>query len=226
MMHGQKNIKPCTCISCRFCIPMPQLTPEFDRVIIHAIPSADATLVEVIDYIKLLLMVQEIRISEDYSHSDIIIADMANYTLAHVPKVNLTHLKKYELCVLVSVLVIRNVSLYVTISHYMSLCVTICHYMSLNVTMSLCHYMSLHVTICHYMSLYVTICHYMSLYVTICHCMSRCVTICHYTSLYVTMCHVPLYVTVCHYVSLYVTICHCMSLCLTMCHYMSLYVTQ
>jgi hypothetical protein len=54
-------------------------------------------------------MVQEIRISEDYCNSDIIILDLANYTLGHVPKVNLTHVKKYELCVLVSPLVTRNV---------------------------------------------------------------------------------------------------------------------
>jgi hypothetical protein len=54
-------------------------------------------------------MVQEIRISEDYCHSDIIIIDLANYTLGHVPKLKLTDLKKYELCVLVSPLVTRNV---------------------------------------------------------------------------------------------------------------------
>jgi hypothetical protein len=54
-------------------------------------------------------MVQEIRISEDYCHSDIIIYDLGNYTLGHVPKFNLTDLKKYELCVLVSSLVIRIV---------------------------------------------------------------------------------------------------------------------
>ena len=57
----------------------------------------------------MILMGQEVRISEDYCHSEIVIADMANYTLGHVPKVSLTDVKKYELCALVSVLVIRNV---------------------------------------------------------------------------------------------------------------------
>jgi len=88
---------------------MPQLTPQFERVIIYAVQSTDVTHFDTIDAIKLQLMVQEIRISEDYCHSDIILVDMANYTLGHVPKVSLTDLKKYELCVLVSPQVIRNV---------------------------------------------------------------------------------------------------------------------
>jgi len=54
-------------------------------------------------------MLQEIRISEDYCHSDIIIIYIVNCTLGHLPKFNLTDVKKYELCVLVSPLVIRNV---------------------------------------------------------------------------------------------------------------------
>ena len=54
-------------------------------------------------------MVQEIGRSEDYYHSDIIIVDFANYTLGHFPKFNLTDVKKYELCVMVCVLGIRNV---------------------------------------------------------------------------------------------------------------------
>ena len=88
------------------CFPMPQLTPDFDRVIIYAL-SPDATHFNNSNYYKEMLLVQEVRISEDYCHSDIIIVDLANYTLGHVPKVSFTDLKKYELCVLVSALVIR-----------------------------------------------------------------------------------------------------------------------
>jgi hypothetical protein len=87
---------------------MPQLTPEFDRVIVHSMMSSDATYFDVVDTTKLTLMVQEIRISEDYCHSDIIIVDLANCTMEHAAKISLAHIKKYELCVLVSEVVIRN----------------------------------------------------------------------------------------------------------------------
>ena len=33
---------------------------------------------------------------------------MTNYILGHAPKISLTNVKKYELCVLVGALVIRN----------------------------------------------------------------------------------------------------------------------
>ena len=94
---------------CSVCIAMPQLTPEFERVIIYAISTTDLTHFVYSNCIKLTLMLQEVRMSEDYCHSDILILDLANYTLGHVPKISLTDVKKYELCVLVSVLVIRNV---------------------------------------------------------------------------------------------------------------------
>jgi len=88
---------------------MPQLTPNFERVIFYAFSSTDATQYNFLNFIKLALFVQEIRMSEDYCQSDIIIVDLAKYTLAHVPKFGLTDMKKYELCVLVSALVTRNV---------------------------------------------------------------------------------------------------------------------
>jgi hypothetical protein len=88
---------------------MPQLTPEFERITIHAFQSTDVTHFDPIDHIKLMLMVQKIIISEDYCHSDIIIIDLANYTLGHVTKIGLTDVKKYELCILVSALAVRNV---------------------------------------------------------------------------------------------------------------------
>jgi hypothetical protein len=87
---------------------MPQLTPDFDRVIIYAFPKNDAKNFDTQNFYKQMLLMQEVRMSEDYCHSDIIIADLKNLTMAQVAKVNLIHVKKYELCVLVSALVIRN----------------------------------------------------------------------------------------------------------------------
>jgi hypothetical protein len=89
---------------------MPQLTPEFERFIINTFLSPDKTRFDMANYNKLMLMGQEVRISEDYCHSDNIIADLSNFTLGHVPKVSLTDMKKYEFYVLVSAMVIRNVS--------------------------------------------------------------------------------------------------------------------
>jgi len=88
---------------------MPQLTPEFERVIIYSYPPTGAKNFDVCNFIKQILMVQEVRMSEDYCHSDIKIIDFANSTAGHVPKLSFTDMKRYELCVLVSALVIRNV---------------------------------------------------------------------------------------------------------------------
>jgi len=86
---------------------MPQLTPEFERVIIYALSSTDAANFDICSYTK--QMGQEVRISENYCHSDILAVDLANCTMVHVLKVSLKDVKKYELCVLVSALAIRNV---------------------------------------------------------------------------------------------------------------------
>jgi hypothetical protein len=53
-------------------------------------------------------MVQEIKVTEDYCRSDIIVVDMANYSLAHIIKLSVPYVKKFELCTLVSSLVIRD----------------------------------------------------------------------------------------------------------------------
>jgi len=51
---------------------------------------------------KLMQMVMEIRIFEDYCSSDIYVADYSNITLHHVTKITPSWLKKYELCAVVS----------------------------------------------------------------------------------------------------------------------------
>jgi hypothetical protein len=84
---------------------MPQLTTNFERVVIYGFLTPDATNFDIVQGSKLLQMVQEIRISEDFCRSDIIIIDLANYTLAHVPKINFSDVKKFEMCALVSILI-------------------------------------------------------------------------------------------------------------------------
>jgi hypothetical protein len=81
---------------------MPQLTPDFDRVLINVLQSNDVTKYYALNNMKLVLMVMEIRLSEDYCHSDVVIYDLANFTLPHVAKITLTDLKKYVLCAVVS----------------------------------------------------------------------------------------------------------------------------
>jgi hypothetical protein len=82
---------------------MPQLTPEYERVIIYALLKPDAAQFNILETIRLCQLVQEIRMSEDYCRADIMIFDIANYTLAHVPKITFADIKKYELCCLVSI---------------------------------------------------------------------------------------------------------------------------
>ncbi|GFG39221.1 hypothetical protein Cfor_00122, partial [Coptotermes formosanus] len=81
-----------------FYIPMPQLTPNCDRVTILGFSSPDITNFDVMHQIKIGQMILEIRISEDYCLSDIYILDFNNCTLGHVSKFTLPVLKKYLLC--------------------------------------------------------------------------------------------------------------------------------
>jgi hypothetical protein len=87
---------------------MPQLTPQYERVVTWVLLHSDVNFIH-LQQIKIMQMAQEIRISEEYCRSDIIVIDMANVNLAHISKVSVPNLKKYELCALVSSLVIRNV---------------------------------------------------------------------------------------------------------------------
>jgi hypothetical protein len=87
---------------------MPQLTPDYERVIIYGLLHSDDKTFDILQHIKLMIMIQEIRMSEDYSRSDIIVLDFSNYNFAHILKFSVANVKKYELCALVSTLVIRN----------------------------------------------------------------------------------------------------------------------
>ena len=81
---------------------MPHLTPECDRVVIISLPPSDGMDLNTLSVLKLIQMVMEIRISEDYCRSDIYVMDYGNITLRHVTKITPSYMKKYELCIVVS----------------------------------------------------------------------------------------------------------------------------
>jgi hypothetical protein len=81
---------------------MPQLTPDCDRVIIIALPPTDGMDFVTLYMLRLIQMIMEIRISDDYWRSDIFVADYGNITLRHVTKITPSWIKKYELCAFVS----------------------------------------------------------------------------------------------------------------------------
>jgi len=81
---------------------MPQLTPDCDRVVVAVLPPLNGMEFHVLYVIKLIQMIMEIRISEDYWLSDILVVDFANITLQHISKATPSIVKKYEMCALVS----------------------------------------------------------------------------------------------------------------------------
>jgi hypothetical protein len=87
---------------CRIFFPMPQLTPDCDRVVVLIIPPSDGMDYNPLYAVKLIQIVMEIRISEDYCRSDIYVVDFRNITLRHVTRTTPSVMKKYELCAVVS----------------------------------------------------------------------------------------------------------------------------
>jgi hypothetical protein len=55
-----------------------------------------------LNIIRLFQLMMEIRMSEDYCRSDIYVVDNGNITLRHVTKITPSHVKKYEICAIVS----------------------------------------------------------------------------------------------------------------------------
>jgi hypothetical protein len=81
---------------------MPQLTPDCDRVVVFGLQPLDGTEFSMLDGIKIFIMVMEIKLSEDYCSSDILVVDYSNITLGHMLKLTPSHVRKFELCVVVS----------------------------------------------------------------------------------------------------------------------------
>jgi len=89
---------------------MPQLTPDCDRVMVFGLPPTDGMEFNTLYVVRLVQMMMEIRISEDYCGSDIYVADYGNLTLRHVTKVTPSLVKKFELCAVVSNKIIFSLS--------------------------------------------------------------------------------------------------------------------
>ncbi|XP_069699161.1 alpha-tocopherol transfer protein-like isoform X1 [Periplaneta americana] len=79
--------------------PMPQMTPDYERVVCFGLLSNDPTDLVTEDWYRMALMTFEVRMCEDYSLRDIFIIDLAHYTLAHVIKFTLPSMKKTETCI-------------------------------------------------------------------------------------------------------------------------------
>ncbi|XP_069699166.1 alpha-tocopherol transfer protein-like [Periplaneta americana] len=79
--------------------PMPQMAPEYDRVVCFGVLSNDPTDFVIEDWYRMSLMTFEIRMCEDYSLRDIFVIDLAHYTLGHVTKFSFPSMKKAETCI-------------------------------------------------------------------------------------------------------------------------------
>jgi hypothetical protein len=85
-----------------FFFPMPQLTPNCERVLVLGFQPSDGTEFSPLHLAKIVQLVTEIRSSEDYCLSDIFIVDYANISPRHVTKFTPEFVKKYELCAFTS----------------------------------------------------------------------------------------------------------------------------
>jgi hypothetical protein len=81
--------------------PLSQLTDEYNRVIVMGCLDPDPANIIIHDILKLIFMVQDVRMCEDYSVSDIYIMDYNRFTVGHISKVTLPILKKMEVCAMV-----------------------------------------------------------------------------------------------------------------------------
>ncbi|XP_069680231.1 retinol-binding protein pinta-like [Periplaneta americana] len=86
------------CISTWYIFPMPDLTENYERVVCYSLQNNDSTLFNPDDFFKFTLMTLDVRMCEEYCLSDIYILDLGKFTLAHVAKVNIAGLRKYEVC--------------------------------------------------------------------------------------------------------------------------------
>jgi hypothetical protein len=61
----------------------------------------DATNYNLLDFFKVVFMVGDVRMSEDYCMGDIYVVDLANVGLGHIGKITITALRKFEVCAMV-----------------------------------------------------------------------------------------------------------------------------
>jgi hypothetical protein len=89
--------------SCRFYIPIPELTSECHRVTVFGLQTSDKTNFDFLNFVRVSQMILEIRICEDYCLSDIYIVDLANCTLGHMAQITLPLMQKFLTCAVVSI---------------------------------------------------------------------------------------------------------------------------
>ncbi|XP_069698919.1 alpha-tocopherol transfer protein-like [Periplaneta americana] len=87
-----------TSINMGYTCPLSKLTKDLSRVIMLGCLNPDSTTLVTSDIVRASLMVQDIRMSEDYCCSDIYIMDFDKFTIGHFSKVTLPILKKIEVC--------------------------------------------------------------------------------------------------------------------------------
>ncbi|XP_069698949.1 uncharacterized protein [Periplaneta americana] len=83
--------------------PMPEPTPEGDRVTMIKYLTKDAINYTHEDLVRSCTMANEVRMCEEYCFSDIYVLDLENYTLGHASRITFTAAKKAEICFLVYV---------------------------------------------------------------------------------------------------------------------------
>ncbi|KAJ9598611.1 hypothetical protein L9F63_010701 [Diploptera punctata] len=80
---------------------LPKLTPDLNRVLLFGYYTKELDDdYSVWDSVKLMLMVTEIRLVEDYNLKDIYIMDMKNLRFDHIKRITFTVVKKLEACFL------------------------------------------------------------------------------------------------------------------------------
>ncbi|XP_069698964.1 alpha-tocopherol transfer protein-like [Periplaneta americana] len=84
----------------RLILPLPKLTEDLDRITLSVIMDPDPDKYIVYDTMKLLFMILDIRMRDDYFVSDIFVVDVGNLTVGHAAKYTIPIWKKLEVCCL------------------------------------------------------------------------------------------------------------------------------
>jgi hypothetical protein len=95
----------------RYAMPMPKLTKELDRVSVYGFLTTDDKEFRFWDHFKLVLLGLEIRITEDYNLKDIFVVDFKKCGVGHLTKFTLPMMKKFELCLMVSMSSNNNINI-------------------------------------------------------------------------------------------------------------------
>ncbi|PSN57100.1 hypothetical protein C0J52_01307 [Blattella germanica] len=79
-------------------VPLPKLTEDYSRVTLIRLENPDPETYSALDFVKLLFMIEDVRLYEDYFASDTIVIDLKGTTLTVAAKWTLPILKKFRMC--------------------------------------------------------------------------------------------------------------------------------